>query len=129
MSIRSTVAKTLQVFPARSWKVKRNVLFPVKIYHVVFSPVICSLKPVIIANTSVFVHAPEAGEYSIIAVGAMVSGSLMMKVAPVLLPARSVTMRIYIPVAVMLSPPVYADPLSVAITHVVLSEKNMLIPV
>ena len=58
----------------------------------------------------------------------------MMNVAPVVFPALSLTTKRYMPVAVISVPlvynhPVYAQPLSVAVTHSLLSKKSMITPV
>jgi hypothetical protein len=59
---------------------------------------------------------------------------VMVNVAPVVFPAASVSMNIYVPVVVinvplMYIPPVYSHPLSVAVTHSLLSKNSILIPV
>ena len=50
-------------------------------------------------------------------------------IAHVLLPAISVTSSVYIPSHVMISQPVYGCPLSVAVTHGLLSVKIIITPV
>jgi len=76
ISIRSTVANVSHVFPARSSNVKRDDPLSVKICHVSFCPVRVSLNQVSIATTLQLVRLPEAGAYSIVAVG----GSLSIQV-------------------------------------------------
>lgn len=73
LSIRVTTASIAQVFPARSSKVKVNVLLAVKRCHVTLSPVMLSLNHVSIATTVPLVRLHDIGVYSILAVGLIVS--------------------------------------------------------
>ena len=85
-----------QVLPARSSKVKVNVQFPVKVYPVAFNPVIVSLNQVTMTSTFPLVRLHEAGVYSTLAVGETRSGRLISKVAPVLFPTASVSIKVYV---------------------------------
>jgi hypothetical protein len=92
LSIRSTVAIASPVLPARSSKVNVNTQLPVKVYPVALSQVTVSLNHVTIATKSPLVRLPEAGVYSTVAVGGVVSISIV-NVAPVVFPAISVTIN------------------------------------
>jgi len=76
VSIRVTIAVVSQVFPALSSKVKVNDPFVVKRYihdHPLLVIVTGSLNPVSTAMTFPLVRAHDAGVYSIVAVGGIVS--------------------------------------------------------
>jgi len=72
ISIRSTVAVASPVFPAKSWNVKRNDPLSVNMFPVEFSPVSVS-DQLSIATTFPLVRFHEAGVYSIVAIGEIVS--------------------------------------------------------
>lgn len=76
-----------------------------------FSPMMASLNPVIVAITSLLIRLHEAGTYSTVAVGMLLS---RVNVIHVVLPARSVSMSSYVPSPVMIVPLIYIAPLSVA---------------
>lgn len=92
LSIRLTSAVVLPVLPARSSKVNTNVQLPVNVYHVAFCPVSVS-DQLSIVMTLPLVRLQETGIYSIVAVGGVVSGILMVNDAPLVLPTISVTIR------------------------------------
>ena len=81
VSIRFTFAVVLPVLPARSSNVKMNDPLFVKRYAQVFIPVSVSLNPVSIAKTLPLVRLPEAGEYSTVAVGGVVSTTVIVLLA------------------------------------------------
>lgn len=73
-----------------------NDPFPVKIYHVAFSPVIGSENHVTIATTSPLVRLHEVGVYSIVAVGGVLSGTVMVSVSAVTVPRNAKALPVHV---------------------------------
>jgi len=126
LSIQSTIPVASPVLPARSAKVNvKRIPFPVNVYHVALVHVIFSLNPVSIHSTSPLVRLHEAGMYSTRAVGGVISGIFIMKLAHVKFPTASRSSKIYDHHHVIASPLVYEIVLSLAVAHGLLSEKNI----